>query len=536
MNYLELSGIQKKSTINTLAGHPLDARQCVDEYEDLFKKSTWTVENKTYIYNGMPVTVKETGKMYILKNFKSKSDYSIVKQYDGWTGEDDKWLRDVNWQELLIDEQRLISAETKEENGIKYLVLNQKTKLGIVVDPIKIPLSDISYIKTLGLFVEGNDYTDIGGTFNGRETKGISFKGVDSIEITSDIKDTINIGLSWKPISSEPASVTRTCSFGYIKPVPENKSTATADEQEQNTLNIYSNLGSVKDNGEYKLLRYSYTNSRLIDIPLQISGVDYSGKMNVPINTSSIIMPNIQNARLKSISIACTANNSANNEYVVEIYDCSTGIPKLLNRGYSSFKDPANPQGCVITETPGNIYTWYFREKTGVNTKDYLFKYGKPNLNMGTKGYMIKFTKMINKTFTNTDVNLYCDTNASSIDQTKILYNDQYKYVLPAIEIKLDNSNNNYAIFKYFEEIADMHNYGTELPNPKLGLPLDVLDDTYTVQIDVKNPGEESYTPGTPFIVNKSDILKDDYNLKVYSGYSYKIYVDRNYKDDYEDS
>lgn len=103
-NYIGSASLASSNSVLTRAQHPLDVRAAVDNVEDLYKYSTWVSDDKTYIYNGMVVAIKNqsTSKnLYILQNYKANDDFSPANT--GSSG--DSWLSDPKyWREVITNE------------------------------------------------------------------------------------------------------------------------------------------------------------------------------------------------------------------------------------------------------------------------------------------------------------------------------------------------------------------------------------------------------------------------------------------------
>lgn len=109
-NYIGSASLASSNSVLTRAQHPLDVRAAVDNVEDLYKYSTWVSNDKTYIYNGMVVAIKNqsTSKnLYILQNYKASDDFSPANT--GATG--DSWLSDPKyWREVITNEHVVSSV------------------------------------------------------------------------------------------------------------------------------------------------------------------------------------------------------------------------------------------------------------------------------------------------------------------------------------------------------------------------------------------------------------------------------------------
>ena len=109
-NYIGSASLASSNSVLTRAQHPLDVRAAVDNVEDLYKYSTWVSNDKTYIYNGMVVAIKNQSSsknLYILQNYKASDDFSPAN-----TGAiDDSWLSDPKyWREVITNEHVVSSV------------------------------------------------------------------------------------------------------------------------------------------------------------------------------------------------------------------------------------------------------------------------------------------------------------------------------------------------------------------------------------------------------------------------------------------
>lgn len=89
---------------NITSTAPIDSRMLVEHEDDLISSSTWP-SDKAPLYDGMTVTVKETGEIWVLKD--------ITKYTDKTTGEG--WHKSGGDIEIELTPQEVVDFLNEED-------------------------------------------------------------------------------------------------------------------------------------------------------------------------------------------------------------------------------------------------------------------------------------------------------------------------------------------------------------------------------------------------------------------------------------
>lgn len=331
MSFIKNSPFERKGSILNKTGHPLDVRNSVNTYEDLFKYDTWVAaDGDVYIYNGMPVTIKQgdhAGEIYVLHNLNNITDYiaSVPADTDNWLSTDN-WLKvsfsSIHLQGYTFEEGNI---ENGEDPNIKYLVLKQEEineydepveSTNSRTDEIRIPIINGVNWRSLGISAISNSGEfDSLNVFRGTESKVIGIQGRGSINVnnSTSTKDRIQVGLYWGKIGHAPAELTRSIIFDAKddNPITQYMYGNSYEDRESGLVDMMAKLGEMISykSDDSSTLYQSFTK----DLEFNISSKQYSKSFQdtsaiveghrVPA-TQRLMMPAV-GAYIKGIDVAC---------------------------------------------------------------------------------------------------------------------------------------------------------------------------------------------------------------------------------------